>query len=52
MLVWRSLENGRSFDEIVNEMIAAYDVDTEHAAASLKSLLLKLQSRKLVRPRI
>ncbi|HEX7956242.1 MAG TPA: PqqD family protein [Pyrinomonadaceae bacterium] len=48
-LVWRGLEQRRSFEEIVGEMAAAYDVTPEHAAGSVRKLLDNLRALKLVR---
>jgi hypothetical protein len=47
-LVWRCLEKGLTSDEIISEMIAAYDVAPEHAASSLKKLLHNFTSHKLI----
>ena len=49
-LVWRSLEKGRSLEEIVGEMTDAYDVSPEHAAESVRKLLDSLTAFKLVGP--
>ncbi|HEX5707931.1 MAG TPA: PqqD family protein [Pyrinomonadaceae bacterium] len=49
LLVWESLEQGRSHDEIVARMTEQYDVSREHAAASLERLLENLRSYKLIR---
>lgn len=51
MLVWLCLEKGRSFQEIVDEMTAVYEVSKEHAIQSVEKLLLDLDSRSLVRLR-
>lgn len=50
MLIWRGLENGNSFDQIVAEIMTVYRVDNEHAAASATRLLEEFHERKLVRP--
>lgn len=50
MLIWRALENGHPFAQIVAEIMSVYAVDTEHAVASAERLLKELQGRKLVRP--
>ena len=47
-LVWRALERGRSLSEVVEELMAAYDVTREHAAESVERLLRSFQSNKLV----
>lgn len=49
MLVWRSLEQGRSKAEIVRELTEVYDVTVEHAAASVERLLAALATHKLLR---
>lgn len=51
MLVWRGLEQGRSFDEIVGEMTDAYEVTREHARGSVEKILNNFQSLKLAGPR-
>lgn len=51
MLVWRCLEKGQSFPEIVNEMTSLYDVTSEHAAARVEKVLQDFQSQQLVQPR-
>jgi hypothetical protein len=51
MLVWRGLEMGRSFDEIVDEMTGAYEVTREHARGSVEKILNNFQSLKLAGPR-
>ncbi len=48
MLVWRALERGDTLQGIVDEMTAIYDVSREHAAASIRKILLDLQSSQLV----
>lgn len=50
MLIWRALENGHSFEQIVAEIMSTYTVDHEHAVASAERLLTEFQQRKLVRP--
>jgi hypothetical protein len=49
MLIWRALENGHPFDQIVAEIITVYEVGNEHAVTSARRLLNKFQERKLVR---
>lgn len=51
IIVWRCLERGRTTGEMVEEIVGAYDVTPEHAAASVEKLLGILQARKLVRAR-
>jgi hypothetical protein len=48
MLVWKSLEQGKEIDQIVNEVVAAYDVSPEHATASVERLLESMRRYKLV----
>ena len=50
MLIWRALENGCPFSQIVEEMMATYAVTNERAVTSAERLLGQLQERKLVRP--
>ncbi len=50
MLIWRALENGHPFEQIVAEIMKVYTVDNEHAVASAERLLKEFQERKLVRP--
>ena len=50
MLIWRALENGHSFDEIVAEIKTVYKVDNEHAVTSVNRMLQEFRERKLVRP--
>lgn len=46
--VWKHLERGRGRDEILAELLAAFDVEEAEAAAELDRLLAELASRKLV----
>jgi hypothetical protein len=48
MIVWRGLEQGKSIDEIVNDVTTSYDVETEHATTSVARLLDTFQTYKLV----
>jgi len=47
-LIWRGLEKGRSFEEIVSEMRSLYEVSYEHAVASVDRLVSSLESSNLV----
>lgn len=47
-LIWRGLEKGQTFEDIVSEMRSIYEVSEEHAQASVEKLLLSLESKKLV----
>ena len=49
MVVWRSLERGRTKDEIVSDLMAAYEVTAEHAAAAIERLLTSLTAHRLLR---
>jgi hypothetical protein len=49
MLIWRSLERGRTKEEIVREMTDTYDVSAEHAATSVERLLTSLAAHRLLR---
>ena len=48
MLIWRALENGFSFDQIVKEITNTYTVSNERAITSAEALIRQLQKRKLV----
>ena len=50
MLIWIAIENGSSFTQIVDQIVATYEVGNERAIASAETLLRQLQRRKLVRP--
>jgi hypothetical protein len=50
MLIWRALENGHPFDQIVAEIMTVYAVDNQHAVTSAERLLNQFHERKLVRP--
>ncbi|HYU99976.1 MAG TPA: PqqD family protein [Pyrinomonadaceae bacterium] len=49
MLIWRALENGHPFEQIVAEIMRVYTVDDDHAVTSAARLLKEFQKRKLVR---
>ncbi len=51
MLVWKCLEKGSSFSEMVEEMTKAYDVDDAHATSSIEKVLADFSSNKLTKPR-
>ncbi|HWS52777.1 MAG TPA: PqqD family protein [Pyrinomonadaceae bacterium] len=51
MLVWRGLENGRGFDEIVEEMTGEYEVTPERARESVEKILNNFRSLRLAGPR-
>jgi len=48
-LIWRSLEKGRTVEEIVSEMQKLYLVTSEHAQTSVDKLLRTLEFNKLVK---
>lgn len=48
-LIWRSLENGKGVNEIIEELQSRYEVSREHATSSVDALLSKLASRNLVK---
>ena len=48
MIVWRGLEQGKSVNEIVTDFTASYEVETDHAAVSVRRLLDSFQTYKLV----
>ena len=49
MLVWRSLEQRKTLNDIITEMTNIYEVNPEHAAGSIDQLIKSLQTRKLLR---
>ena len=49
MVIWRSLERGRTKDEIVSDLMTAYEVTAEHAAAAIERLLASLTAHRLLR---
>ena len=51
MLVWRGLEQGKSVNEIVNDVTSSYEVAPEHATTSVQRLLDSFQTYKLVSPK-
>jgi hypothetical protein len=48
MLVWRGLEQGRGFDEIVAEMTDGYDVTPDRARGSVEKIVSNFLTLKLV----
>jgi hypothetical protein len=48
MLVWRGLERGQGFDDIVDEMTEGYDVTPERARESVGRILSNFLTLKLV----
>jgi hypothetical protein len=48
MFIWQRLEKGKPVTEIIKELTEAYDVTSEHAAASVEKLLLDLDTHKLL----
>ncbi len=49
MLIWKALEDGKDREAIIAELTAGYEVDAEHAAASVDRLLEEFLSRNLAR---
>lgn len=48
MLIWKALEERKTVNEIVDDVIASYDVSREHATESVKRLLEHLRRNNLV----
>lgn len=48
LLVWKGLEKGSGIEDIVAEVMAAYEVQPEHARSSVANLMARLRSYKLV----
>lgn len=48
MLIWKALEDGKAVEQIVNDVIAAYDVSLDHATISVERLLENMRRYKLV----
>jgi hypothetical protein len=48
-VVWRSLAEPKSFDELRDGLIADYDVSSEQCSAELKALLDEMKAQGLVR---
>jgi hypothetical protein len=48
-VVWRGLEDGISFEEIVGRITSAYDVEDERAAASVRRTLDNFRDLRLAR---
>ena len=48
LLVWKGLEKGSGIEDIVSEVVAAYEVQPEHARTSVENLMARLRSYKLV----
>lgn len=49
MLIWRSLEEGRTNDEIICRITNEYEVSVEHAAKSVQLVLDNLRRHELIR---
>jgi hypothetical protein len=50
--VWRALDRPRSFAEIEDVILDAYEVPAEECAAELKALIGDLIEKKLIRTRV
>ena len=48
LLIWKGVEQGRTSEEIVKEVLAQYAVDPPHARQSVETLLRSLISYRLV----
>lgn len=48
-LIWRGLEQRRNPEEIVEELLAAYDVTREHASGSIANLVAKFEAHHLLK---
>ena len=48
LLIWKQLEKGGTVDEVVAEVVAAYDVPSNHARMSVENLIARLRSYQLV----
>jgi hypothetical protein len=48
--IWRAMEKGMARQEILDDLLARYEVDEATAAAEVDALLAALQDRRLVRP--
>lgn len=49
-VVWKALERGAAREAIVDQLVAAFEVDRDEAAAELDRLLSELFARGLVEP--
>jgi len=48
MLVWTCLEKQEPLPEIINKMTEAYEVSSDHAAASVERILKDFEAQRLV----
>ncbi|HSK64136.1 MAG TPA: PqqD family protein [Pyrinomonadaceae bacterium] len=48
MIVWKGLEQGKTIKEIADDFTATYEVEADHAAASVQRLVDSFQTYKLV----
>lgn len=46
--VWKILENGANREEIIEKVLAEYDVDEETASADIDRYLMKLRAEKII----
>ncbi len=46
--VWKILENGADREEIIEKVLAEYDVDEETASADIDRYLMKLRAEKII----
>lgn len=47
-LVWESIKNGDSIDEIVDKIVREYEVDTKTASEDVKDLIVELEQKGLI----
>ncbi len=47
-VIWKSLAQGKTEDEIVSQLADEYDADTAHLTASTRRLLRQLESAALI----
>ncbi len=47
-LLWRKLENNSSFEEMVELLLAEYDIDKETASKDVENFLESMRSNKIL----
>ena len=47
-LLWRKLENNSSFEEMVELLLAEYDIDKETASKDVENFLESMKSNKIL----
>ncbi len=48
MMIWKGLEQGISFDEIVNQLVATYEINAPDALRNVEAAVGQLESYNLV----